>query len=299
MPVLSALRGASSTVLSNLFVSLPVPVGTSEISQQIFIVTGSNTGLGFESVRHLSHLGAAKIIMAVRSEAKGLAAKKDILSSTGRTESSLEVWPLDMDSYDSVKSFATRAASLSRIDGVLANAGIMTSRFNVSEGSEQTLTVNVIGTFLLYLLLAPKMRESAKQTKNTCRYVVPNSALHYMASITELQSQKEGLMDRLSDSEMANMANRYNLSKLLVVYAVREFADRGAAGGNGQIILNTPNPSFCKSNLAKESADIPGFKVGEKIFARSTEEGSRTLVNGLLSGNESNGQYLNNCHVER
>jgi hypothetical protein len=34
-------------------------------------------------------------------------------------------------------------------------------------------------------------------------------------------------------------------------------------------------------------------------MARSTEEGSRALVHGLLADQESNGQYLNNCHVQR
>lgn len=299
MSVLSSLQGAGSTLLSNLFVSLPIPTGGSELSQQTFIVTGSNTGLGLESTRHLSRLGAAKIIMAVRTESKGQAAKKDILSTTSRPESSIEVWPIDMDNYDSIKAFAARASTLSRLDGVLANAGIMTRRFTLGEGNEQTLNVNVIGTFLLYLLLAPKMRESGKQTGITCRYVIPNSALHFMAPLSELDPQDGHIIQRMNDPEKAKMDGRYPLSKFLVVYAVREFAERGAASGKGQIIINTPNPSFCKSDLARESADSAGFKIGEKLLARSTEEGSRTLVHGLLAGEESNGQYLTNCHVER
>jgi NAD(P)-dependent dehydrogenase (short-subunit alcohol dehydrogenase family) len=298
MPVPSALQGISSVISSKLFVTLPVPAGNAELSNQTMIVTGANTGLGFESSLHLSRLGVGKLIMAVRTAAKGDDAKKTILKSTGRPESSIEVWPIDMDSYDSIKTFAARASQLPRLDGVLANAGIMTTKFSLSEQNEKTLNVNVISTFLLYLLLLPKMRESGKQTGNICRYVIPNSALHYMAPLAELDPSIPSIIDRLNDPEKADMAGRYPLSKLLVIYAVREFAERSNASGKGSCIINTPNPSFCKSNLAVESQSSQGFKIFEKLLARSTEEGSRVLVHGLLAGQESDGQYLSNCLVD-
>lgn len=237
--------------------------------------------------------------MAIRNEVKGRDAKAAILASTGRSTSSIEVWYLDMASYDSIKDFAKQASALPRVDGVLANAGIMTRSFELCEGTEQTLTVNVIGTFLLYLLLVPKMRESYQQTGNICHYVIPNSALHYLSPISELEIRSEGLFGRLSDPKKADMAGRYGLSKLVVIYAVRELAKRGVEeAGKCRVIINTPNPSFCKSNLARERNETFAFRLGEKIFARSTEEGSRTTVHGLFAGEESNGQYLANCHVE-
>ncbi len=119
MSPLSALHGASSTILSNIFVTLPAPSQDSDLSKQIIIVTGSNTGLGLEASRHLSRLGPYKLIMAVRNPAKGEEARKNILASTGKLGSSIEVWALDMDSYDSVKAFASRASQLPRLDGVL------------------------------------------------------------------------------------------------------------------------------------------------------------------------------------
>ncbi|RFU32271.1 hypothetical protein B7463_g4089, partial [Scytalidium lignicola] len=298
MSTLSALHGVSSVLVSNLFVRLPIPAGNGDLSKQTFIVTGSNTGLGFEASRHLVRLGVGKLIMGVRTVSKGEAAKKELLTSASKSETSIEVWPIDMDSYDSIKAFTSRASQLPRIDGVLANAGIMTTKFTLSEGNESTLNVNVISTFLLYLLLLPKMRESGQQTGNPCRFVIPNSALHYIAPLAELDPKGGSIMDRLNDPKKADMAGRYPLSKLLVIYAVREFADRSKASDRGQIILNTPNPSFCKSNLARESQGGAGFKMAEKLLARSTEEGSRTLVDGLFAGQNSNGAYLTNCHVQ-
>jgi NAD(P)-dependent dehydrogenase (short-subunit alcohol dehydrogenase family) len=116
---LSALHGAGSTLYSNIFVTLPVPDRSLDLSNQIMIVTGANSGLGLEASRHLSKLGLGKLIMAVRTPSKGEEAQKEILASTGKLESSIEVWPLDMDDYESIKAFANRVSHLPRLDGVL------------------------------------------------------------------------------------------------------------------------------------------------------------------------------------
>ncbi|KAI0556266.1 NAD(P)-binding protein [Xylaria curta] len=294
----SALHGVGSVVYGKYFVTLPIPTSTPQLSESIIIVTGANTGLGYEACKHLSQLGVGKLIMACRDTAKGEAAKKNILASTGRPASSIDVWCINMDNYESIKSFANSASELPRLDGILANAGLMTAEFVLSEGNERNLNVNVISTFLLYLLLLPKMRESQKQTGNIPRFTIPNSALHYVAPLDELKSGNRKILDALNDPETSKMAGRYNLSKLLVIYAVREFAERSSSSGKEPTIINTPNPSFCKSSLAKESQGTAGFKLFESAMARSTEEGSRALVHGVLAGPETNGQYLTNCKVQ-
>ncbi|UKZ84392.1 uncharacterized protein TrAFT101_000303 [Trichoderma asperellum] len=292
---MSGAHAFASVLYGRVFVTLPVPSTTTDLSDQIIIVTGSNTGLGFESTRHLSRLGVGKIIMAVRTLAKGEAAKKEILKTTGKPDSTIEVWPIDMDSHDSVKAFSEQASQLPRLDGVLANAGIMTSEFALSENSEKTLNVNVINTFLLFFLLLPIMRRSERQTGYACRFVIPNSALHYIAPLAELDAPV--IFDRLNDPKRAIMSGRYPLSKLLVLYATREIAERTRSSNKGNFIINAPNPSWCKSDLGREM-DSSGYKMVEKIMARSTEEGSRTLVHGLLTDETSNGHYLSNCHVQ-
>ncbi|KAI0902917.1 NAD(P)-binding protein [Ustulina deusta] len=298
MSVGSALHGVGSVVYGKYFVTLPLPTSTPQLSKSIIVVTGANAGLGYEACKHLSQLGVGKLIMACRDTTKGEAAKKSILASTSKPESSIDVWRIDMDSYESIKAFASSVSELPRLDGVLANAGLMTTQFGLSEGNEKNLNVNVISTFLLYLLLLPKMRESHQKTGNIPRFTIPNSALHYMAPLDELQPGNRKIMDRLNDRETSKMAGRYNLSKLLVIYAVREFAERSRSSGGGPCILNTPNPSFCKSSLAKESQGTAGFQFFESAMARSTEEGSRALVHGVLAGPDTNGQYLSNCKVQ-
>ncbi|KAI0409302.1 NAD(P)-binding protein [Xylaria palmicola] len=297
MPAPAGLRVLGSVAYGKFCVTLPIPSETPELPHSIVIVTGANGGLGFEASKHLSRLGVGKLIMAVRNADKGEEAKMRILASTERPESSIEVWDLDMDSNASIEAFANRVADLPRLDGVLANAGIMTTKFNLSEGNERSFNINVVGTFFLLLLLLPKMRESGKNTGSPCRFSIPNSALHYVAPLSELQPGDRSIIDRLNDPKTSDMQGRYNLTKLLVVYLVREFAGRCQSSTKGTCIINTPNPSFCKSNLAQDER-AAGYKVFEATMARSTEEGSRVLVNGLLAGSETNGHYLTNCKVQ-
>lgn len=295
MAFLSAAHGLSSTVFSNLFIRLPYP--QADLRQQTIIVTGSNTGLGLEASRHLVRLGVAKLIMGVRNLEKGENAKRDILTTTKRDASCIEVWPIDMDSYASVKNFASRVATLPRLDAVLANAGLYTSTFTITEDNEKTITTNVVSTFLLSLLVIPTLQKSARQFGIVPRLVIPNSALHYLASTKELDVNEGQIFATLNNPKTADMEGRYALSKLLALYAVRALAGLLKSSEKPLVIINTPNPSFCKSGLLGPDADF-GARMGEKLLARSTEMGSRALVNGILSGAESHGQYLTNCHVQ-
>lgn len=100
------------------------------------------------------------MILGCRSLSKGEAAKTDIETSTQR-KGVVEVWQVDLSSYESVKGFCTRASKLERLDAVVENAGIATPVFEMAEGMESTITVNVISTFLMALLLLPKLRADA------------------------------------------------------------------------------------------------------------------------------------------
>jgi retinol dehydrogenase-12 len=79
-----------------------------------------------------------------------------------------------------VKSFCKRAESLDRIDILVANAGIATPKFELVEGFESTITVNVISTFLMIMLLIPKMKESRERIGTKARIVVVTSDAHHM-----------------------------------------------------------------------------------------------------------------------
>lgn len=192
----------ASFLYSQFLVTLPKP--TKDFSGQTIIVTGSNTGLGLEAARHLSHLNTTLIILAVRNKAKGEAAKQSILASTGRANTSIEVWDLDMQSYNSIKAFCAKANELARLDAVLENAGIITKYFKMVAGYESTITTNVIGTFLLALGILPKLRQSAARYKTQPRLSVVASDLHFIAKFPERNSKDifAALNDEKSDMSM-------------------------------------------------------------------------------------------------
>ena len=192
-----------SHVLRNQYTRLPYP--SHSFTGQTIIITGSNTGLGFEAAAHYVRLGATKVILAVRSLSKGHDAKRQIESRktapTAPTGSSsdtvIEVWQLDMSSYESIREFAQRASSLPRIDILLENAGVIPSGWQTAEGSELTMTVNVYGTFLLALLMMPVLRRSGQRHNTVPTLTVVTSDTHHMTPFKE--AKKEDIVATLDD----------------------------------------------------------------------------------------------------
>jgi NAD(P)-dependent dehydrogenase (short-subunit alcohol dehydrogenase family) len=94
-----------------------------DCSGKTVIVTGANVGLGKSAAAHFVSLNADKIIIACRSVEKGEAAKAEIIKSVDNAKTTIEVWPLDLSNYDSIRSFVKRANALERLDIVVENAG--------------------------------------------------------------------------------------------------------------------------------------------------------------------------------
>jgi retinol dehydrogenase 12 len=287
---------------SQLITRLPYP--ETSFNDQVIIVTGSNVGLGFEAARHFARLNAAKVILAVRSVDKGNAAKQAIEESTGRANNVVEVWPLDLSSYESVKAFAHKAASLPRLDILVENAGISTTEYARAEDNESTITVNVIATYLLALLLLPKLRETGQHYNNTPRaphLVIVSSEVHHFTSFPEKSAARGAILTTLNDQATANMPDRYNVSKLLEVFFTRELAARSpppsstSTGKRGGVVINFLNPGLCHSELARNLGW--GLWLMKALLARTTEAGSRTLVHAAAAGEPSHGQYLSSCQV--
>jgi NAD(P)-dependent dehydrogenase (short-subunit alcohol dehydrogenase family) len=112
------------------FKPLHLPPPNSFASQTI-VVTGANTGLCLETARHITSLGASKVILGVRILSKGLSAKASIEKTTKRA-GIIEVWELDLSRFHSVKAFATRAQSLPRLDTAIMNAGLASGQWITS-----------------------------------------------------------------------------------------------------------------------------------------------------------------------
>jgi len=184
---------------SQLFRAPSYPTQT--FVNQTVIVTGSNTGLGFEAARHFYRLNCARLILAVRTISKGQSAKEDIVRSVKhRTDADvIEVWPLDLTGTASTLAFAERVkGQLIRVDILVENAGVNSSTWFLAEGFEQTFQVNVLNTFLLALTLLPKLKETkAKFADSSPHLVVVTSEAYKLTNFEEINAPD--LYEKLND----------------------------------------------------------------------------------------------------
>lgn len=293
-----------------------LPIVPTDCTGQTIIVTGANAGLGYEAAKHFVQLGATRVILAVRSTSKGATAQESIEAETGR-KGVAEVWPLDLASNDSIRAFAKRANDeLDRIDVVLENAGVAFDEWTEAEGTETTVQVNVLGTFLLALLLMPALKRSARKWSITPHLTVVTSGLHTVAKFVE--RQEDDIFAALSRKDDVNIADRfvsrptkptfmslthhrpsYNVSKLLEVYAVRELATLLPVSDSG-VVVNMVNPGLCYSDLGRNVGLLYRMQIGllRLLMARSTEVGSRTLIHAAVAGVDSHGKYCSECEIK-
>ncbi|KAF8857320.1 putative short-chain dehydrogenase [Acephala macrosclerotiorum] len=280
------------------FRSLHLPPQGSLASQTV-IVTGANTGLGLETARHVVALGAAKVILGVRTVSKGNAAKSDIESTT-RRPGVVEVWELDLESFDSVKTFASRATKLPRLDTAIMNAGMASGKWNLSpHGFERTIQVNVLSTSLLSLLLLPIMARTKRSSPSTTPHlVILGSDIHKAAKFEERKAVN--ILEALNDEEIWKKARakdpveRYSVSKLLDFYLTIEIAKLvPIINGEPAVIVGIVGPGFCKSELLHREPGAPAILLAMQwLTARTTPEGSKTIVDAAVRGKEVHGKYL-------
>ncbi|KAK3940399.1 putative short-chain dehydrogenase reductase protein [Diplogelasinospora grovesii] len=177
----------------------------------------------------------------------------------------------DLASFASVKRFCQRAEDqLDSIDVFVANAGIQTAEFEVAEGYERQIAVNVLSTFLMTLLLLPVLRRSRTTTHVT---IVASNAHKYVTALPQ-----PPVFEGLKGAD--NMMMRYGTSKLLVVLAARELAQRMDATKDGNVILNMVDPGLCKSQLFREARFPVSWILGVMLplVGRTAEMGCRALV---------------------
>jgi NAD(P)-dependent dehydrogenase (short-subunit alcohol dehydrogenase family) len=283
----------SSFLYRQLFMSLPKPTGTQ--ANKTVLVTGANVGLGKETARHFTQLGASTVILAVRSLEKGEAAKADIEKTTGK-KNVVQVRHLDMSSYESVIDFAAKLAKEGqRLDIAILNAGVSRGHWEMMADDESTITVNVVSTFLLALSLLPQMKDTANKFNTRPTLSIVSSDVHYWAKFPEKDAPTGQILTKLSASkEGVDMLNRYQVSKLLDVLCTRAMADRKSAQ-TIPVTINTVNPGLCHSDLSREGG--LSFRIIKALLARSTEIGARNFVYSGIAGPETHGHYISDCVI--
>ncbi|CAG7938251.1 unnamed protein product [Penicillium salamii] len=260
---------------------------------KVVLLTGATSGVGFEAALKILDLGAEKLIIGARNVERGKAVKMGLERATGRPNT-VKVWELEMSSFRSVKSFIDRVNNeLNRLDIAILNAGIWNSAYSQSpEGWEETLQVNTLSTSMLALLLIPKLRKSATATDPAHLSVVTSQKFVRVKART-LQTD-DLLLPFLNDSVNFKGAKQYGISKLLLEFVVKKIAGLSRnEDGSHPLIVNTVSPGFCISSLGRQYNQwYERFVrwVFSKLFARTAEEGSRSLVSATVQGVESQGR---------
>jgi NAD(P)-dependent dehydrogenase (short-subunit alcohol dehydrogenase family) len=285
---------------SQLFYTTKYP--TQSFAGQTIIVTGSNTGLGLEAARHFYRLNCAKVILAVRTIAKGEEAKEYIVRSEPHRHdgaTAIEVWQLDLNSTQSTLDFADKVNSLPRLDAIVENAGVAAQKggWTYQEGFETIIQVNVINTLLLALLVLPKLRETKKKFPDSTPHLeIVASEVHRFTKFP--QASAPDLYAKLNEKEGSDINDRYNVSKLLEVLFVRELVTR--IGADDFVSITIVNPGLCMSSLNRDGPAILQVMLNVVLrpIVRSTEQGARALVHGASVGMQSHGKFMSNGENE-
>lgn len=129
-------------------------------------------------------LNASKVILACRNLEKAEKAKEQIEAAT-RRKGVVEVWQLDLASFDSIKLFAEWTTKLDRLDIVVNNAAHLSYYFQKAPNGHEMITmINYIGTFYFTILMLPALRASSLKFNIEPRIVMVSSDAVFFVRFT-------------------------------------------------------------------------------------------------------------------
>ncbi|KAK4676400.1 hypothetical protein QC764_400355 [Podospora pseudoanserina] len=203
----------------------PAPVHSVNLAGHTAIVTGANSGVGFEVSRQFLDLGLTRLILAVRDEAKGAAAVQKLALKPDGTKresgATVEVWKLDLFDHGSVLSFA-------KLDIIMLNAamGVPSKRaFRPETRHDETLQVNYLSTALLATLLLPVVNKTRANRPAPTRITFTSSEASAWAKLP--LGKKIPILETLDKPEEdVDLADGMFTSKLLGQFFLRELAKR-------------------------------------------------------------------------
>lgn len=248
---------------------------TEDLTGQVIIVTGANSGIGKETAVALAAMGAT-VVMTARTASKGEAARAEVIERSGSDR--VVLGSLDLASFASIRTFAAWFLDeFERLDVLVANAGlIVDTRQETADGFELMFGTNHLGHFLLTDLLRQRLIDSAPS-----RVVVVSSIAHRWAlkglDRTDLQGtarfgggRNYGL-SKLANAQFALELSRQLAPQGVVVNAVHPgsihsgFAGDGDTGASGlgwwmatfgPYVLRTPK-SGAKTQVLLASSTLP------------------------------------------
>ena len=244
-----------------------------DLTGKTILVTGCNSGLGFESTRVLAMRGA-RIIGLARTLQKA----EEALADAGAHGFGVAC---DLGDLASVRAAVETVRGLGALDVILANAGIMAlPTVQQIEGVERQLFVNHVGHFVLVTGLLDRLTDAG-------RVVMLSSGAHrYAERGIELDNA-----DGTTDYAPWRM---YGRSKLANILFARSLSQRFA--GTGKVALSL-HPGVIQTNLGRHVPDAPAMYDSLKHIMRTVEQGAATQCLAAVHPDAAawSGRYLSDC----
>jgi NAD(P)-dependent dehydrogenase (short-subunit alcohol dehydrogenase family) len=250
---------------------------------RICVVTGANTGLGYESTKALAQKGA-HMIMICRSAERGEKARKLIMDESGNPNIFLLL--ADLSSQDVVRETANIISNRwGKVDVLMNNAAMVVSKRTLSEaGIEMQFAVNHLSHFLLTHCLIPCLTASPH-----ARVVNISSRNHWMGKI---------YFDDLTMLENYQVLRAYGQSKLANVLFTYELDRRLNEHGIEHIVTHCVDPGSNFTSIGTKHTN-PFHALAWRLRRRFTqypENGAKTQVHVASSPdiNHLSGRYWRN-----
>ncbi|MGB5113260.1 MAG: SDR family NAD(P)-dependent oxidoreductase [Mycobacterium sp.] len=246
-------------------------------SGRVAIVTGSNTGLGYETARVLADRGA-QVVIAVRDTAKGAGAASKIRAAV--PDADLKVVALDLGSLQSVRTAAEQLkADYPRIDLLINNAGVMyPPKQTTADGFELQFGTNHLGHFALTGLLLENILP------------VENSRVVALASIAHRNQAAIHFDDLQWEHTRYNRVAAYGQSKLANLMFSYQL-NRRLAGKNTLSVAAHPGVSNTELTRHIPGANLPGFNTLAGLVTNSPLVGALATLRAATDPAVRGGQY--------
>jgi NAD(P)-dependent dehydrogenase (short-subunit alcohol dehydrogenase family) len=228
--------------------------------------------------------------MGVRSQVKGDAAAAQLC--TAFPSATISVWIVDLESYDSICTFADQCATLPRIDIAILNAGLMNTPYTVvpTTNHEITMQVNYLSTALLAILLLPMLR--AKRVDGAARPPVLTVVVSDAAYGADIETAGP-VLQQLDKPKAFSQFPWYSKSKLLLVLFVSKLAELVSPE---EVLVNMVNPGMTMGTAFFHRVPTVLLKlvaVVQFLLARSVAVGASTYIYAAVAeGKESHGALI-------